>query len=224
MSDLLDWLGSVVLTALGESVTVVELIGFAAGALCIVGVTRRSLWGWAASILNALVTGLALVGVELYVDAALQAVFALLGVYGWVAWRRGMRGAGARSIRRASARQLAYGVVFTAIGTVIVAYLLTTETDAAVPWATAFALAASLLATWAQARKIFEHWWVWIAANAALLALYAASGLWVAAALLAVLLLLRVRGLVVWTRALRASRTAERADGVREVESESVPV
>jgi nicotinamide mononucleotide transporter len=219
-----DLLGSVVVTAFGEKVTVVELIGFAAGALCVVGVARRRLWGWAAGILNALVLGLALVGAGLYGDAALRGVFALLGVYGWVAWRRGMRNAGAAPIRRATARELAYGVVFTAIGTVIVAYLLTTETDAAVPWATAFALAACLLATWAQAKMIIEHWWMWIVANAVLVALHSASGLWVTAALLAVLLVLRAQGLVVWTRALRASRTAERNSEVCDVGSESLPV
>lgn len=224
MSAPLDWLNSVLFTVLGQQVTVVEVIGFVAGALCLVGVTRQRLWNWPVGILNNLAFLALFLGTGLYTDAALQVVFVLLGVYGWLSWGRRPKGAGPLPIRRATGRQIAYGVVLTALGTVVVAFLLTTETDSAAAWPDAFILSASLLATWTQARKLIEHWWVWIVVDAVSVPLYVAKGLWLNAVLFLAFLALCVYGLARWTRELRAATAGGVDEAALEDESESLPV
>jgi nicotinamide mononucleotide transporter len=49
---ILDWLNSPVFTVLGETITVVEIIGFVTGALCVWAVTREWTWNWPMGILN----------------------------------------------------------------------------------------------------------------------------------------------------------------------------
>lgn len=224
MSAVLDWFSTVLFTVFGQSVTIVAMIGLVTGVLSVVALTRQHLWNWPVGILNSLALLLLFLGSYRYANAALEAAFALLGVYGWVSWRRNATAMSAMPIKRATARQLAYGVVFTAIGTVVVAFLLAAETGSDEQWLGAFVLAASLFALWLQAAKIIEQWWVWIVVDLVSIPLYAMQGLWLTAAVFPVLLALSWYGLVLWTRDLRAARTADSGDEALDAESESLPV
>lgn len=231
MPAVLDWLNSVAFSGLGESVTVVQLFAFAAVAVSVAAATRRFAWNWPVGILGHLLLLAALLGGGLLASAAVQLVFVVIAGYGWWAWRRRARsvssgasadGASAEEgwVRRATGRQLAYGVVFTAIGTVVVAYALAMDSSSS--WKGAFVLAVSVLATWAQSRRLVESWWVWMVAYATACGIAAASAQWVSALVFAVLLALSVAGLRSWTRVLRASRAAQ--PDVVVPERESLPV
>jgi nicotinamide mononucleotide transporter len=87
--------------------------------------------------------------------------------------------------------------------------VLGAATDSTVPLPDAFVLAGSLVATWGQARKIIEQWWVWIAVDVVSIPLYASKGLWLTAVLYTGFLALCVDGLRRWTRELRRSRAAK---------------
>ncbi|BDZ51225.1 membrane protein [Frondihabitans sucicola] len=224
MNILLDWLNSTVFTVLGETISVVELIGFVTGALCVWAVTRQYLWNWPVGILNNIAFIVLFLGAGLYADTALQVVFGLVGVYGWVVWARGRRrgsgrprGRGAEGtirrelpVRHATRLEILVGVLATAAATVVVALLLANETNSVVPWPDAFILAASLLATWGQAKKIFEQWWVWIVVDLVSVPLYAVKGLSLTALLYTGFLALCISGVVTWRRQL--ARQADEPD------------
>lgn len=224
MSAVLDWFTAVLFTVYGQPVTIVALIGLVTGVLSVVALTRQYVWNWPVGILNSLAFLVLFLGSDRYANAALEVPFALLGVYGWVSWRRHATAVSAMPVTRATARQIAYGVVFTAIGTVVVAFLLAAETGSDEQWLGAFVLAASLFALWLQAAKVIEQWWVWIVVDLVSIPLYAAQGLWLTAAVFLVLLALSWYGLVLWTRDLRASRTTDSGDEARDAESESLSV
>lgn len=101
------------------------------------------------------------------------------------------------------------GIAIASAVTVGAALALQSWTDSVVPWPDAFILAFSLLATWGQARKLLEQWWVWIAVDIVSIPLYAVKGLWLTAILYAGFLTLCVYGLRGWTRELRASSADE---------------
>lgn len=65
----------------------------------------------------------------------------------------------------------------------------------------------SLLATYGQARKLLESWWLWIAADLIYVPLYVSKGLNLTAVLYAVFLVLCVIGLRRWQSDLKASQT-----------------
>ena len=192
-----------------QPVTVAEAIGFVSGALCVWAVARQNIWNWPLGIASNIAFFLLFTGVGLYADASLQVVFLLLSIYGWVQWlRRGVSGERAVGIRRARGSEVVIGLALTAVALVVVALLLAAETDSQVPWPDAFVLAFSLLATWGQAQKIIEQWWVWIAVDVVSIPLYLIKGLWLTAGLYSGFLALCIYGLVGWTRELRASRVS----------------
>ncbi len=86
--------------------------------------------------------------------------------------------------------------------------VLTHGTDSQVPWPDAFVLTASLVATYGQAKKIFQHWYVWILIDVVSIPLYFSRGLTLTAILYLGFLFLCVYGLIDWKR----TRTAEAPD------------
>lgn len=209
---MLTFLNLPLFTLLGEQVTILEAFGFVTGALCVWAVSKQWLWNWPVGLLNNLAFFALFATSGLYADAGLQVAFFLLGVYGWIAWiRRRQAGAGVAlsiPVRRARPAEIGIGLCLTVAGTVAIAFLLATETDSVVPWPDAFIASASLVATWGQARKIFEQWFWWIVIDLVSVPLYLIKGLGLTAILYSGSLALCVYGVVTWRGELRAQRTA----------------
>ena len=79
-------------------------------------------------------------------------------------------------------------------------------TDSPVPTWDSLALALSLVATYGQARKLAESWWIWIAVDVVSVPLFLNRGLPLIAALYFVYLLICIVGLRSWQRAWWSSR------------------
>lgn len=210
---ILDVLNYVLFTVpgLNAPVTVLEAIAFIAGAACVYGVAKQYQWNWPVAIVNAAAFLLLFINVGLYADALLQIVFIALSVYGWVYWGRDRGGkntaVGKSTVPIRRAETTDWWLV-TSIGVGV--YALTAwwlaSVGSTVVWADAFILTASLAATYMQARKIIESWWVWIAVDVVSIPLYLYKGLALTAILYVVFLTLCIIGLRDWTRDLRADR------------------
>jgi nicotinamide mononucleotide transporter len=150
------------------------------------------------------------VDAKLYADGVLQVIFFVLGIYGWIVWARG-QGGGRRGdqepVRRTTATEWwALGLAGSALWGV--AYLwLDVHTDSPVPIWDSLALALSLVATYGQARKLVESWWVWIAVDVVSIPLFWNRDLPLIALLYLVYLCLCVQGSVNWNRSLRERRS-----------------
>jgi nicotinamide mononucleotide transporter len=209
--DLLAVLQASAFSALGESVSVIEVIGFVTGALCVWAVTRQYIWNWPVGIANNAAFLILFIGAGLYADAVLQVIFAAVGAYGWFLWARRTSAADkVVEVRRATVRERYRGLAATVLLAAAAAVLLHGATDSSVPLPDAFVLAGSLLATWGQARKIIEQWWVWIAVDIVSIPLYASKGLWLTAILYVGFLALCIDGLRRWTTELRRTRAPRR--------------
>ena len=181
----------------------VEWIGAAAGLACVWLLARASIWNWPVSILNTTLYFVVFLRAGLYADSALQIVFTALGVYGWWSWRFGGAQGAELPIRRATRREgtLAAGLTLAGVG--VSALVLTRATDSTVPVWDSSVLVLSLVATWAQARKILESWWVWIGVDLISVPLYVVRDLYPTALLYALFLALCVMGVRRWTVLLR---------------------
>ncbi len=191
--------------------TLAELIGDATGAWCVWLVARQHILNWPIGLLNNLFFFLIFWGSKLYGDAVLQAVFGALAIYGWWEWARGSGRRGSElPVRRTTAVEWWALAAATVLATAGVALWLSRRTDSPVPAWDASVLTLSLAATYGQAKKLLESWWIWIAVDVISIPLYAARGLYATSALYALFLALCILGLRRWSRELASAR-AERA-------------
>jgi nicotinamide mononucleotide transporter len=181
----------------------VEWIGAFAGLLCVWLVARASIWNWPISIVNTVLYFVVFYRARLYAEALLQIVFTVLGVYGWWSWRYGGAQHAELPVGRATRAQIALASLAALTATALCALLLARNTDSPVPIWDSSVLALSLVATWGQARKLVESWWVWIGVDLISVPLYVARELYPTAVLYTLFLLLCVIGLRHWTALLR---------------------
>lgn len=197
----------VAFTFAGSPVTWTELIGDLTGLACVYLVARANVWNWPLGIANAALFFWVFARERLYGNALLQIVFALLNAYGWWAWTRGGARGAELPVRRARQLELGiYGVTALA-GTAAAALILAARTDSPAPVWDAAILVLSLVALWAQAEKVLESWWLWLAVDAIAVPLYASRALYPTALLYTFLFAICVLGLREWQRLLRGQRT-----------------
>ena len=212
MTALFDWMNSTAVPdLLGSPVSWIEVIGFVTGAACVYGVAKQKLWNWPVGILNNVAFIILFLGAGLYGETVLQVIFAAVAVYGWFNWVRGSSATEASNdlpIRDATGKEVLLGAGATLAGTAAVAMILTHGTDSQVPWPDAFVLTASLVATYWQAKKIFQHWFVWILIDVVSIPLYFSRGLALTAILYIGFLALCIYGLSGWKRTRAAGNTA----------------
>jgi nicotinamide mononucleotide transporter len=136
-------------------------------------------------------------------------VFFVLGVYGWVRWARGGSGEAPMPVRLMTRRERVVVALATLLATLLVTALLARLTDSPVPLPDATVLTLSLAATWGQAEKALESWWLWIAVDVVSVPLYWSRALYPTSLLYVVFGLLCVVGLRRWSRELaqQTSRT-----------------
>ena len=191
-----------------------QILGFATGAACVLLAARRNVWTYPIGIANNLVFLVVFVPAGLYAGAALQVVYLVLGVHGWLRWTRGVehdREYVARTPRRAVPWLIVVGVA----GTALLTWVLATFTDSQVALADAATTSASLVAQYMLNRKWIENWFVWIGVDVAFVALSIATGLWIIAALYALFILLCVSGLWSWRRVKHEATDAAPAADAR---------
>jgi nicotinamide mononucleotide transporter len=175
-------------------------------------VARQNVWNWPIGIANNVTFFVLFLAAGLYADSALQVVFLGLALYGWWAWLRGGDLRSLLAVSRTTGRQWVVLGFAGVVGTIALTWVLTVATDSSVPLPDAITTVLSLLATWGQARKKLESWWLWIAADLIYIPLYAYKDLWLTSALYVGFLALCVLGLRNWLASYR-SATALAAGG-----------
>jgi nicotinamide mononucleotide transporter len=179
------------------------MAGVTSGVLGVWLTTRQNVWCWPVGLVNVAVYAVVFHAARLYADMGLQAVYALIGVWGWYHWLRGGPTGGVLLVSRARGRTLLALALAGSAAAVVIGLGLAGATDARVPFWDATTTAFSLVASFMQSRKWLENWLLWIVVDGALVAKYAFAGLLPTACLFAAFLGLAVLGLVEWRRSLR---------------------
>lgn len=188
----------------GAKVSWAEVIGDVSGAACVWLVAKQHVSNWPLGLVNNVFWGALFWAAKLYADALLQAVFFALGVYGWWTWLHGGHDREALPVTRTSVREWWWLGGGTLLATGLVAYWLAARTDSPVPLWDASVLTLSLAATYGQAHKRLESWWLWIAVDVISVPLYLGRALYPTALLYVIFGCMCVKGLLEWRRALPA--------------------
>jgi nicotinamide mononucleotide transporter len=92
-------------------------------------------------------------------------------------------------------------IVFLLLMTIMY-FVLDRLTDSPVPLWDSFITTLSIIATWMLARKIFEHWYLWIIVNAASVILFSIKGLYPTVVLYIIYCAMSFVGLKEWRKSL----------------------
>ncbi|MGL4232510.1 MAG: nicotinamide riboside transporter PnuC [Casimicrobium sp.] len=141
---------------------------------------------------------------KLYGETIVNVFFVLSGIWGWLQWLFGHRKDSSDPLRveQLDSRGLTVTLVGWLLGWLAFALFLSRFTDSDVPWADAFVTAGSFAGTFLLARKFIENWPVWIAVNAASVALFVYKSLWLTTLLYAILFVFSFWGWHVWRQQL----------------------
>ncbi len=82
-------------------------------------------------------------------------------------------------------------------------YILKEFTDSTVPVGDSFTTALAIVATWMLARKIIEHWYLWIIVNVVSIGLYTYKGLYSTVILYAVYTGMAIIGYFEWKKSMK---------------------
>lgn len=158
---------------------------------------------------------------------SLQVYYLVISILGWYWWTRGSgrraqgveQGAEGKGPEEVNVRKgerekeelqvtrvtLKTGIVLTIV--FVLLYLamwivLTRLTDSPVPVRDAFITSLSIIATWMLARKIYEHWYLWIVVNFVSAVLFMTRGLYPTVILYIVYGVMSFGGLVEWKKTI----------------------
>jgi nicotinamide mononucleotide transporter len=92
-------------------------------------------------------------------------------------------------------------------------YILKEFTDSPVPMADALATALSIVATWMLARKILEHWLLWIFVDAFSVGLFLYKQLYPTVVLFVIYTVMACIGYIEWKRDLKNNERRKQSNG-----------
>ncbi len=143
--------------------------------------------------------------VRLYADMVLQALFGIAIFYGWIIWARGWQDSGEIVVKPLRPLAATQGLAAGAAGAVLIGWITSHHTDAALPWMDATLSSFSLVAQYWTARRHAASWLVWITVDIFYVGMFLFKGLWLTAGLYAAMIGLAVLGYRQWRKAQPAS-------------------
>ena len=178
--------------------TVLEITAVAISFVAIWLTARRNVLCWPLNLVACALYFKLFLDVRLYADMALQAVFGMGIVYGWIVWRRNRNATGAVVVKPLTRPKAVAGLAIGMLGAVAIGWFTSRHTDAALPWLDATLSSFSLVAQYWTARRHRESWLLWIAVDIVYVGMFVFKGLMLTAGLYAVMIGLAVIGYRDW--------------------------
>lgn len=192
-----------VITALAQ-MQWLEFTGLASGLLCVWLLIRQNIWTFPIGLLYAVVSVIVMARANLYADTLLNFYYVVMNAYGWYYWSyRGTRSTDDTLI--VTNMPFHTGAVLTVlvvVGTLVMGWLLDTQTDADLAYWDSLTTTMSFAAMWMTARKYIENWMVWLVVDVIATIMYVVKGLDFYAILYGIYLGMAVWGFLAWRRSL----------------------
>ncbi len=183
----------------------IEVLGVVTSLIYLYFSVRQIIWLWPFGIISSALFMWIFFSSKFYADMGLQVYYLGISIYGWIYWVRGSSMGGSQKELKVSRITGSLGRLLSGLGLMFfigIVAILKYFTDSDVPWGDGFTTAASIIATWMLARKILEHWLIWIVVDLVAAGLYFYKGLYPSAILYIIYALIAVLGYRQWKRDL----------------------
>jgi nicotinamide mononucleotide transporter len=201
----------------------IEIFGAVTGIIYVFLEIRQTIWLWPVGLVTSAVYIWVFFASKFYADMSLQGYYLIISCLGWYWWAKGT-GHGAQSTEQkkewengregkweSSELQVTHlklrtgivlAIVFVLLYTMMW-FVLTRLTDSPVPVRDSFITSLSIVATWMLARKIYEHWFLWIVVNFVSAVFFLTRGLYPTVILYAVYWIMSFVGLAAWRKTIK---------------------
>jgi len=200
----------------------IEIFGAVTGVIYVFLEIRQTIWLWPVGIITSAVYIWVFLTSKIYADMSLQVYYLLISCLGWYWWMKGTgqraQGEGLKDKKESGRRgevlkeelqvtrlKLKTGLILAVVFVLlyfILYMVLTRLTDSPVPMRDSFITSLSIIATWMLARKIYEHWYLWIVVNFVSAVLFLTRGLYPTVILYLVYGIMSFAGLVAWKKSI----------------------
>jgi nicotinamide mononucleotide transporter len=207
----------------------IEIFGAVTGILYVFLEIRQTIWLWPVGIITSAVYIWVFFTSKFYADMSLQVYYLVISCLGWYWWIKGVgrraKGTGEKAgdtgltdeEKKEELHVSRIGLRLSMTLAVIFVFLygfmwlvLANMTDSPVPAWDSFITSLSIIATWMLARKIFEHWYLWIIVNFVSSVLFIVKGLYPTVILYIIYGVMSFTGLKVWRKSLNDRLSAKR--------------
>jgi len=189
-----------------DNVTLLEFVGTAFALIGVYLTAREIIWCWLFGIFGIVTYTYIFFQSKLYGDAALQAIYFFMSIYGWYQWKYSLAKKNELKISLNTFRQIIFFISIGFFGGIFFGWLLNNYTDSDVPYWDGFTTSYSLVATYMMARKYLYHWIFWIIIDLVYTGIYAYKNLYITVFQYAVFCILAVLGYFQWRQKIMAKR------------------
>ena len=203
----------------------IEIFGAVTGIIYVFLEIKQTIWLWPVGILTSAVYIWVFFTSKIYADMSLQVYYLVISILGWYWWTRskghgaegrgqeeeevkGGRGEEEKKELQVTRLTLRTGILLSIVFVLLYCamwLILTRLTDSPVPVRDAFITSLSIIATWMLARKIYEHWYLWIVVNFISAVLFMTRGLYPTVLLYVVYGIMSFGGLIAWKKTIAHS-------------------
>jgi len=188
----------------------IELLGAILGFAYIFFSIRQNILTWPVGLLTSILYIWVFFDSKLYADMGLQMYYVVISIYGWYEWVKGKSPSSeSKEVLKISRLSMSQGLVLALASLMIFMVMwviLKNYTDSPVPFADSLATSLSIVATWMLARKILEHWLVWIFVDAFSIGLFWYKDLHPTVILFAIYTIMALVGFLEWKKELDADK------------------
>lgn len=177
-----------------------EVVSVFFGLVYVILAARENIWCWPAAFVG---TGTAIFlfwDASLVMESALNVYYLVMAVFGWWQWHGGGANKSSLTISSWKFRQHFIAIGLIAALTLMSGYLLSTRSEAALPYVDSFTTWSAVITTWMVARKILENWLYWIVIDLVAMWLFSERGLYLYALLFLLYTFIAVIGHFQWKR------------------------
>ena len=208
----------------------IEIFGAVTGIIFVFLEIRQTIWLWPVGLVTSAVYIWVFFTSKFYADMSLQGYYLVISCLGWYWWTRGKKrrlrskatkfreaeGGDVEKLRieetetkelQVTRLKLSTGIMLALVFFllyIIMWFVLTRLTDSPVPVRDSFITSLSIIATWMLARKIYEHWFLWIVVNFVSAVFFLTRGLYPTVILYTVYGIMSFVGLVAWKKTIKA--------------------
>jgi nicotinamide mononucleotide transporter len=186
-----------------QAMSLWEVVAVALGLAYLVLAMRQNSWCWYAAFGSTAIYSWLFWSVSLPMESALNVYYLAMAIYGWWCWQHGgqQQNSGQDSqlaIQSWGIKHHLMAISVVAVLTLVSGYLLSANTEAALPYLDSFTTWGAVVTTWMVTRKVLENWLYWIVVDGAAVYLFFDRELYLTSLLMLIYVGMVIAGWLRW--------------------------